>query len=59
MASGLARSTFRAWGPPHRSLHGFDLGLLEEFYSEAMGRIPTTAARSFQPTIKPSKEVKT
>ena len=58
VAGGLARSTFRAWGPPHRSLHGFDLGLLEEFYSDATGRIPTTRARPFQSTIKPMKEVK-
>jgi NADP-dependent alcohol dehydrogenase len=59
LVGGLARSTYRAWGPPHRSLLGFDIGLLEEFYSEAIGRIPTVGARSFLPTHQLTEEVKT
>ncbi len=49
MAACLAALTDRGWGPPHRSLRGFDAALLEEFYSAAM----------FHPTIELMKEVKT
>jgi alcohol dehydrogenase class IV len=42
MVAGLARSTYRAWGPPHRSLGGFDVGLLEAFYTDALSTMKTT-----------------
>jgi len=51
MSSGLARSTFRAWGPPHRSLGGFDMVLLDAFYTGAMGQIPSAGTGpSYQPS---------